>query len=532
MSKTRTITPNPPADFTPEMGSYKTLQPFRYWCQKVLPLVYDDSLSYYELLCKVVDYLNKTMEDVETLHGDVDNLHTAYEQLQEYVNNYFSSLDVQEEINNKLDAMVESGELDVIIARVVDHLIDYVTPELYGALGDGETDDTESLQKAINDAVEKGVQLRGSSGKTYKITSNITVNGTLNWNGNNCKLLLINSSLLFETDTRIEYSIIENIRIDSNHNPNIVCHFNNLSRSYISNITIENLSSIGFQFDGDCFENVVTTIRLINVNGDNKNKGFIVNSTDIYFEYLFGQDIHTFIENNAAGNIFTNCHAWLYQRNVLLNSIFMKASVSCEVIGCVVDTYETGFSIKEYLSMVITGCRCIINPLFYNSELTTVKSTFIKIAGDDLGSNMRVSNCWVSFTDEKGYFTNKPDFTRIKLSNNFTRNILDKLYNNTYYTNDSILGKAEKFRLQNNNTMVSLSCYLLYTEKGNNKIGTLPKGFAPSYDKYCIAVALDNTTNQYESCYVYIAINGDVYLNTTNISIPFNSIIIDTTFFL
>ena len=81
MSDERTIKPNAPADFTPQLGDYKTLQPFRYWCQKVLPLVYDDSLSYYELLCKVVDYLNKTMEDVETLHGDVTSLHTAYTEL-------------------------------------------------------------------------------------------------------------------------------------------------------------------------------------------------------------------------------------------------------------------------------------------------------------------------------------------------------------------------------------------------------------------------------------------------------------------
>lgn len=108
----RSITPLPPADFTPEMGGYKTLQPFRYWCQKVLPLVYDDSLSYYELLCKVVDYLNKTMEDVETLHGDVTNLHNAYVKLQSYVNNYFSTLDVQQEINKKLDELFSSGELD------------------------------------------------------------------------------------------------------------------------------------------------------------------------------------------------------------------------------------------------------------------------------------------------------------------------------------------------------------------------------------------------------------------------------------
>lgn len=122
MSNIRSITPNDPANFTPVLGNYKTLQPFRYWCQKVLPLVYDDSLSYYELLCKVVDYLNKTMEDVETLHGDVSNLHTAYEELQSYVNNYFSTLDVQEEINNKLDQMANDGTLNILLqmhARMV-----------------------------------------------------------------------------------------------------------------------------------------------------------------------------------------------------------------------------------------------------------------------------------------------------------------------------------------------------------------------------------------------------------------------------
>lgn len=106
-------------DYTPTLGTYTELKPFRYWCQKVLPLVYDDSLSYYELLCKVVDYLNKTMEDVETLHDDVDNLHTAYEQLQEYVNDYFDNLDVQEEINNKLDALVEDGTMTALLSAVI-----------------------------------------------------------------------------------------------------------------------------------------------------------------------------------------------------------------------------------------------------------------------------------------------------------------------------------------------------------------------------------------------------------------------------
>lgn len=118
--------PSDPADYQPSMGGYTELKPFRFWCQKVLPLVYDDSLSYYELLCKVVDYLNKTMEDVDTLHTDVDNLNTAYGQLQNYVNanytalvnfvnDYFDNLDVQEEINNKLDVMAEDGTLDALL---------------------------------------------------------------------------------------------------------------------------------------------------------------------------------------------------------------------------------------------------------------------------------------------------------------------------------------------------------------------------------------------------------------------------------
>ena len=123
MSDERTIKPNAPADFTPQLGDYKTLQPFRYWCQKVLPLVYDDSLSYYELLCKVVDYLNKTMEDVETLHSDVTSLHTAYNELQSYVNNYFSTLDVQAEINKKLDEMASTGELNKLIEPLLPPLI-------------------------------------------------------------------------------------------------------------------------------------------------------------------------------------------------------------------------------------------------------------------------------------------------------------------------------------------------------------------------------------------------------------------------
>lgn len=148
------------ASFTPEIQdseestnkqTYSATGSFRFWCQKVLPLVYDDSLSYYELLCKVVNYLNNVIQNVDNLNTSVDNTNTAfnnlqsyvnatkdtlvevYGELEQYVNDYFNNLDVQEEINSKLDSMAEDGSLSTIISpfipsAVSDWLSNNITP--------------------------------------------------------------------------------------------------------------------------------------------------------------------------------------------------------------------------------------------------------------------------------------------------------------------------------------------------------------------------------------------------------------------
>ena len=167
------ITPNDPANFTPARGSYKELSPFRFWCQKVLPLVYDDSLSYYELLNKVVNYLNMAMEDVTTLEGDVTNLHTAYVQLQTYVNDYFVSLDVQQEINNKLNEMAANGELNELIDPLLPDLIsswldEHLTPTT------PTIDDTLTIRGAGADAKTVGDTINEINGDLSEVISDLS----------------------------------------------------------------------------------------------------------------------------------------------------------------------------------------------------------------------------------------------------------------------------------------------------------------------------------------------------------------------
>lgn len=62
-----------------------SLDKFRFWCQKVLPLVYDDSLSYYEVLGKMVVYLNEVIDDVNADIENVNTLKDAFLALKAYV---------------------------------------------------------------------------------------------------------------------------------------------------------------------------------------------------------------------------------------------------------------------------------------------------------------------------------------------------------------------------------------------------------------------------------------------------------------
>lgn len=103
--------------FEPYTGQGK----LRFWCQKVLPLVYDDSLSYYELLGKVVEYLNNTIEDVSACEDNITALRDAFVQLQDYVNEVLEDFDA--EVERVIDEMIDSGEFGEILSDVVNGLI-------------------------------------------------------------------------------------------------------------------------------------------------------------------------------------------------------------------------------------------------------------------------------------------------------------------------------------------------------------------------------------------------------------------------
>lgn len=100
----------------------KNVPPFvKFVCANV-PMVFDDSLSYYEALCALWKYVSD-MTDVINNNATLEEEYIAkFEELKTFVDTYFDNLDVQEEINNKLDEMAEQGVLSDIISEYLNSI--------------------------------------------------------------------------------------------------------------------------------------------------------------------------------------------------------------------------------------------------------------------------------------------------------------------------------------------------------------------------------------------------------------------------
>lgn len=74
----------------------KYIHHLRYLCYKVLPLVYDESLSYYEVLCKVVAKLNEVINVTNELEDVIDDKVKEYLESDEFkalVRSFIKSLE-------------------------------------------------------------------------------------------------------------------------------------------------------------------------------------------------------------------------------------------------------------------------------------------------------------------------------------------------------------------------------------------------------------------------------------------------------
>lgn len=90
----------------------------RFICQKVLPTVYDDALSYYEVLGKITAKLNELIENVNTLNESVSEIVESISGFasKEYVDGAVDGLASESYVDNAVDGLATETYVDNSVA--------------------------------------------------------------------------------------------------------------------------------------------------------------------------------------------------------------------------------------------------------------------------------------------------------------------------------------------------------------------------------------------------------------------------------
>lgn len=108
----------PPSPDIPNVEGIKDPFTFQKFCIRIgaIPSSYTEAMTIEEQILYFIDFLQNTVIPAVNINADtVNELIAQFTDLYNYVHNYFDNLDVQEEINTKLDQMTQDGTLQQIM---------------------------------------------------------------------------------------------------------------------------------------------------------------------------------------------------------------------------------------------------------------------------------------------------------------------------------------------------------------------------------------------------------------------------------
>lgn len=142
-----------PADFSPNVPEFPSIGQYQPIYGKFDLTTYIQGASDYEIMAFLVQCYNTTLKGYSEVTKLSKDTATAYNQLQTWVNTWFNNLDVQQEINSKLEQMRDSGELARAIASS-----DVIVPamEAYLNTQDGTTKLYTSTSRKIDEMYSNG----------------------------------------------------------------------------------------------------------------------------------------------------------------------------------------------------------------------------------------------------------------------------------------------------------------------------------------------------------------------------------------
>lgn len=386
------------------MNNLKPLQhlkPFTRFCCTIgeLPSSYLVSLTYEEQLLWLCHFIKDTILPAINNNAEaVEELQKLYIELKNYVDHYFDNLDVQKEINNKLDEMAEDGSLQIIIEQYLNLGVifkydnvaqmksainlkngSYAKTAGFYTIGDNGASNYHIRNKNENE-VENGFTTFEITGtnliaeliKTETINvaqlgakpeENFNNSSIINFACENFKKIIFNSGT---------YLFNNMINLKSN---NHICGNYNDTILYMIN------SADDYLLRADSIENVIIeelTIKNSNSNTGtgvpNYRLGFFTNCKNITFNHCYLTELYSqgLVFKTCSNLTFTNLHFYRAGNSMIA---LLPETENILVDNCIFDT-ATANSSNPYLFM--TGSDNYSEQVeFLTRNLTVQNSKFL-----------------------------------------------------------------------------------------------------------------------------------------------------------
>lgn len=483
---------------------------------------------------------NKVLEQWKAMQKNFDSLQDAFNDLKSYVQDYFKNLDVQDEINKKLDQMSKDGTLNILLqmhARTVLPSNDI----------SGNTD-TKNIQKMINEFgyvelfsgiyyINKPIKLKSGntiigSGNENTIIECSSDFCTLLENSSADKLILKNFRVndttgehigldfigtTTEPYTGMRYSFIENIHLFGfntcvrirgawctkfNH-----CRFESNNICINQSGTCNNIEYTECQFYGE--ENVSTGVKITG-DGGSENYGIYFNNCDfekhkygfnlyacvgVYINNLYVEKIDTVINADNSINLVLN--------GGTLNSVNRVANVakSQKISLYNVTTFSM---LNAYVKYNKSEKSCLV----YISDDVPVYIENITVA------NLKGGNVFLKNTDAETNYDYNGDY--------YIENLSTSNFNGRYSNSKGTLIKSDGIKRRDSVKLIGCNIELISgaTIDNNTEVHIVNENGTILYRFYVNA-------GSYESGHIFI---GEVLCSTydlisrdINISASFSS---------
>lgn len=257
---------------------------------------YVQGSSDYEVICQILQKLNETVHSFNTLDDAVTELSSKYDSLKDYVDSElselkvyiddkFTSINIRQFVDEVLSAhpewttTVQDGSItkEKFTAELANQTLNnFVTPQMYGAAGDGVTDDSDAFQQALIACYGGKNQLYVPNG-TYRIEKTLKIYEFTRIYGNGAVTLPkitcpTSVSTLFDivlhegsSGTYPQKIHIESLSIlfDTLDESTVAIHADTCPYLHIKNVSIRNVG-YGIKIDTDTWISSLTDVSVTN----------------------------------------------------------------------------------------------------------------------------------------------------------------------------------------------------------------------------------------------------------------------------